>query len=123
MLASFRPCRIARTSREFKNNTCYFFPQLNSVQEAELERLEAARPRRPGSRERGPVLRMARLQPPPWVHAAFLLCCLGLGRAIEIPMDREFAQSSFIFLIWGSRVGGQGRVKTSFQRRFREGKQ
>ncbi|XP_019566985.2 neurofascin isoform X19 [Rhinolophus sinicus] len=61
--------------------------RLNSVQEAELERLEAARPRRPGSRERGPVLRMARLQPPPWVHAAFLLCCLGLGRAIEIPMD------------------------------------
>uniref|UniRef100_A0A671F5G7 Neurofascin n=2 Tax=Rhinolophus ferrumequinum TaxID=59479 RepID=A0A671F5G7_RHIFE len=30
---------------------------------------------------------MARLQPPPWVYAAFLLCFLGLGRAIEIPMD------------------------------------
>ncbi|XP_012513288.1 PREDICTED: neurofascin isoform X2 [Propithecus coquereli] len=26
-------------------------------------------------------------QPPPWVHAAFLLCLLGLGGAIEIPMD------------------------------------
>ncbi|XP_069911275.1 neurofascin isoform X18 [Oryctolagus cuniculus] len=30
---------------------------------------------------------MARPQPPPWVHAAFLLCVLGLGGAIEIPMD------------------------------------
>ncbi|XP_053771480.1 neurofascin isoform X2 [Desmodus rotundus] len=30
---------------------------------------------------------MARPQPPPWVHAAFLLCFLGLGGAIEIPMD------------------------------------
>ncbi|XP_032949236.1 neurofascin isoform X20 [Rhinolophus ferrumequinum] len=61
--------------------------RLNSVWEAKLERPEAARPRWPGSRERGPVLRMARLQPPPWVYAAFLLCFLGLGRAIEIPMD------------------------------------
>ncbi|KAM8819215.1 neurofascin isoform 4-T5 [Rhynchonycteris naso] len=30
---------------------------------------------------------MAGPQPPPWVHAAFLLCLLGIGRAIEIPMD------------------------------------
>ncbi|XP_062067264.1 neurofascin isoform X3 [Lepus europaeus] len=30
---------------------------------------------------------MARPQPPPWVHAAFVLCVLGLGGAIEIPMD------------------------------------
>ncbi|XP_032174099.1 neurofascin isoform X13 [Mustela erminea] len=60
---------------------------LSSVREAQLERLEAARPRRPGSRERGPVLRMARQQPPPWVHAAVLLCLLCLSGAIEIPMD------------------------------------
>uniref|UniRef100_A0A2I3TGK0 Neurofascin n=1 Tax=Pan troglodytes TaxID=9598 RepID=A0A2I3TGK0_PANTR len=32
---------------------------------------------------------MARQPPPPWVHAAFLLCLLSLGGAIEIPMDRE----------------------------------
>uniref|UniRef100_A0A452QSR5 Neurofascin n=1 Tax=Ursus americanus TaxID=9643 RepID=A0A452QSR5_URSAM len=62
---------------------------LSSVQEAQLERLEAARPRRPGSRERGPMLRMARQQPPPWVHAAVLFCLLSLSGAIEIPMDRE----------------------------------
>ncbi|XP_057171308.1 neurofascin isoform X1 [Ursus arctos] len=60
---------------------------LSSVQEAQLERLEAARPRRPGSRERGPMLRMARQQPPPWVHAAVLFCLLSLSGAIEIPMD------------------------------------
>ncbi|XP_045154122.1 neurofascin [Echinops telfairi] len=30
---------------------------------------------------------MARKQPPPWVHAAVLLWLLGLGGAIEIPMD------------------------------------
>ncbi|XP_059001855.1 neurofascin isoform X9 [Mustela lutreola] len=60
---------------------------LSSVREAQLERLEAARPRRPGSRERGPVLRMARQQPPPWVHAAVLFCLLCLSGAIEIPMD------------------------------------
>ncbi|CAK6439740.1 unnamed protein product [Pipistrellus nathusii] len=30
---------------------------------------------------------MAGPQPPPWVHAAVLLCLLGLGGAIEIPMD------------------------------------
>ncbi|XP_023614761.1 neurofascin [Myotis lucifugus] len=30
---------------------------------------------------------MARPQPPPWVHAAVLLCLLGLGGAIEIPKD------------------------------------
>ncbi|XP_037680879.1 neurofascin isoform X14 [Choloepus didactylus] len=61
--------------------------QLSSVREAELERLEAARPRGLGSREQGLVLRMAR-PPPPWLHAAFLLLwLLSLGRAIEIPMD------------------------------------
>uniref|UniRef100_G3UAZ9 Neurofascin n=1 Tax=Loxodonta africana TaxID=9785 RepID=G3UAZ9_LOXAF len=61
--------------------------KLSSVQEAKLERLEAARPRRLGSREPGLMLRMARQQPPPWVHAAFLLWLLSLGGAIEIPMD------------------------------------
>ncbi|KAM5239283.1 neurofascin isoform 7-T7 [Ctenodactylus gundi] len=30
---------------------------------------------------------MARQQPPPWVHAAFLLFLLSFGGAIEIPMD------------------------------------
>uniref|UniRef100_A0A2K5DUS7 Neurofascin n=2 Tax=Aotus nancymaae TaxID=37293 RepID=A0A2K5DUS7_AOTNA len=30
---------------------------------------------------------MARQPAPPWVHAAFLLCLLSLGGAIEIPMD------------------------------------
>ncbi|XP_027467372.1 neurofascin isoform X15 [Zalophus californianus] len=60
---------------------------LSSVREAQVERLEAARPRRPGCRERGPVLRMARQQPPPWVHTAILLCLLSLTGAIEIPMD------------------------------------
>ncbi|XP_048665538.1 neurofascin isoform X11 [Marmota marmota marmota] len=30
---------------------------------------------------------MARQQPPPWVHTAFLLFFLSLGGAIEIPMD------------------------------------
>ncbi|XP_066117699.1 neurofascin isoform X15 [Saccopteryx bilineata] len=30
---------------------------------------------------------MARPQPPPWGHTAFLLCLLGIGGAIEIPMD------------------------------------
>uniref|UniRef100_A0A8C9Q7Q3 Neurofascin n=1 Tax=Spermophilus dauricus TaxID=99837 RepID=A0A8C9Q7Q3_SPEDA len=30
---------------------------------------------------------MARQQPPPWVHATFLLFFLSLGGAIEIPMD------------------------------------
>ncbi|XP_035931805.1 neurofascin isoform X8 [Halichoerus grypus] len=60
---------------------------LSSVREAQVERLEAARPCRPGSRERGPVLRMARQQPPPWVHTAILLCLLSLTGAIEIPMD------------------------------------
>ncbi|XP_041630112.1 neurofascin isoform X24 [Vulpes vulpes] len=60
---------------------------LSSVQEAQLERLEAARPGRLGSGERGPVLRMARQPPPPSVHAAILLCLLSLSGAIEIPMD------------------------------------
>ncbi|XP_029086195.1 neurofascin isoform X2 [Monodon monoceros] len=30
---------------------------------------------------------MARQQPPPWVHTAFLFCLLSLTGAIEIPMD------------------------------------
>ncbi|XP_036871150.1 neurofascin isoform X9 [Manis javanica] len=60
---------------------------LSSVRKAQFERLEAARPRGPGSRERGPVLRMAGQQPPPWVLAALLLCLPSLGGAIEIPMD------------------------------------
>ncbi|XP_053461671.1 neurofascin isoform X7 [Nycticebus coucang] len=50
-------------------------------------RLEAGRPQRLGNGERGLALRMARQQPPAWVHAAFLLCLLSLGGAIEIPMD------------------------------------
>ncbi|XP_057364058.1 neurofascin isoform X7 [Manis pentadactyla] len=60
---------------------------LSSVQKAQFQRLEAARLRGPGSRERGPVLRMAGQQPPPGVLAALLLCLLSLGGAIEIPMD------------------------------------
>ncbi|XP_077013646.1 neurofascin isoform X3 [Tamandua tetradactyla] len=60
--------------------------KLSSVREAQLERLAAARPRGPGSREPGPRPTMAG-QPPPWLRAAFLLWLLGLGRAIEIPMD------------------------------------
>ncbi|KAL4693747.1 hypothetical protein H8959_013012, partial [Pygathrix nigripes] len=61
--------------------------RLSSVREAQLKRLEVTRPRVLGSRERGRVPRMARQPPPPWVHAAFLLCLLSLGGAIEIPMD------------------------------------
>ncbi|XP_004375301.1 neurofascin isoform X7 [Trichechus manatus latirostris] len=61
--------------------------KLSSVQKAQLERLEVARPRELGSREPGLMLRMARQQLPPWVHAAFLLWLLSLGGAIEIPMD------------------------------------
>nr|XP_034800630.1 neurofascin isoform X12 [Pan paniscus] len=64
-----------------------FRRELSSVQEAQLKRLEVTRPRVLGSRERGQVPRMARQPPPPWVHAAFLLCLLSLGGAIEIPMD------------------------------------
>ncbi|XP_020918910.1 neurofascin isoform X21 [Sus scrofa] len=60
---------------------------LSSVQKAQLQRLEAARPRGPGSGDRGPVPRMARQQPPPWVHAAILFSLLSLSTAIEIPMD------------------------------------
>ncbi|XP_058525054.1 neurofascin isoform X3 [Ochotona princeps] len=60
--------------------------KLSSVQEAQLEQLKAARARGLGHKERGLVLRMARLQPP-WVHTAFLLCIFGLVGAIEIPMD------------------------------------
>ncbi|XP_053461665.1 neurofascin isoform X1 [Nycticebus coucang] len=61
--------------------------ELSSVPEAQLMRLEAGRPQRLGNGERGLALRMARQQPPAWVHAAFLLCLLSLGGAIEIPMD------------------------------------
>ncbi|XP_058437885.1 neurofascin isoform X12 [Marmota monax] len=61
--------------------------ELSSAWEAHLEPLKAPRPQGLGSRERGLVLRMARQQPPPWVHAAFLLFFLSLGGAIEIPMD------------------------------------
>ncbi|XP_025235648.1 neurofascin isoform X1 [Theropithecus gelada] len=61
--------------------------RLSSVWEAQLKRLKVTRPRVLGSRERGRVPRMARQPPPPWVHAAFLLCLLSLGGAIEIPMD------------------------------------
>nr|XP_005540623.1 PREDICTED: neurofascin isoform X17 [Macaca fascicularis] len=61
--------------------------RLSSVREAQLKRLKVTRPRVLGSRERGRVPRMARQPPPPWVHAAFLLCLLSLGGAIEIPMD------------------------------------
>ncbi|XP_011507624.3 neurofascin isoform X13 [Homo sapiens] len=61
--------------------------KLSAVQEAQLKRLEVTRPRVLGSREQGQVPRMARQPPPPWVHAAFLLCLLSLGGAIEIPMD------------------------------------
>ncbi|XP_058396235.1 neurofascin isoform X5 [Diceros bicornis minor] len=60
---------------------------LSAIQEAQLQQLEAARPCGLGSRERGPVLRMAWQQLPPWVHAALLLCLLSLSGAIEIPMD------------------------------------
>lgn len=93
----------------------YFFPQLSSVWEAELERLEAARPRRPGSGELGPPLRMARPQAAPWVHAGFLLCLLGLGGAIEIPMDREFFYSPDLGQK-GWRAGdGRGELRPTFQ--------
>nr|XP_037841592.1 neurofascin isoform X5 [Chlorocebus sabaeus] len=61
--------------------------RLSSVREAQLKRLKVTRPRVLGSREQGRVPRMARQPPPPWVHAAFLLCLLSLGGAIEIPMD------------------------------------
>ncbi|XP_012314788.2 neurofascin isoform X5 [Aotus nancymaae] len=61
--------------------------KLSSVQEVQLKQLEVTRPRGLGNRERGQVPRMARQPAPPWVHAAFLLCLLSLGGAIEIPMD------------------------------------
>ncbi|XP_023557033.1 neurofascin isoform X15 [Octodon degus] len=61
--------------------------ELSSVPKAHVEQLEAARSRGLGSGEQGLVPRMARQQPPPWVHAAFLLLLLSLGGAIEIPMD------------------------------------
>ncbi|XP_055000384.1 neurofascin isoform X7 [Sorex araneus] len=61
---------------------------LTSVGKAEeLERLEAARPRGPGTRGPEQAPRMARQPPPPWLCAAGLLCLLSLGAAIEIPMD------------------------------------
>ncbi|XP_055437702.1 neurofascin [Bubalus kerabau] len=59
---------------------------LNSVREAQFQRLEAARPRGPGRGAQGLVLRMAG-QPPPWAYTAVLLCALSLSGAIEIPMD------------------------------------
>ncbi|XP_032144817.1 neurofascin isoform X27 [Sapajus apella] len=61
--------------------------KLSSVQEIQLKRFEVTRPRGLGNKERGRVPRMARQPAPPWVHAAFLFCLLGLGGAIEIPMD------------------------------------
>ncbi|XP_047376214.1 neurofascin isoform X11 [Sciurus carolinensis] len=61
--------------------------ELSSAWEVHLEPLEVTRSQGLGSRELGLVLRMARQQPPPWVHAAFLLFFLSLGGAIEIPMD------------------------------------
>uniref|UniRef100_A0A2K6ABQ4 Neurofascin n=1 Tax=Mandrillus leucophaeus TaxID=9568 RepID=A0A2K6ABQ4_MANLE len=42
---------------------------------------------------------MARQPPPPWVHAAFLLCLLSLGGAIEIPMDFHWTRNSRFFNI------------------------
>ena len=94
---------------------------------SQLELLEAARPRGPGSRERGPVLRMARQQqPPPWVHTAFLLCLLSLSGAIEIPMDRESCPILFDSPDLGQRswegMGGRRGVKTNFGRGWGEGK-
>lgn len=97
----------------------YFFPQLSSVQEAQLEQLEAARPRRPGSRERGPVLRMARQQPPPWIHAAVLFCLLSLSGAIEIPMDRESRSILFFDSAdMGPRSWRGGMVRGEFRPAF-----
>ncbi|XP_002760748.4 neurofascin isoform X36 [Callithrix jacchus] len=61
--------------------------KLSSVQKVQLKRLKVTRPRGLGNREWGRVPRMARQPAPPWVHAAFLLCLLSLGGAIEIPMD------------------------------------
>lgn len=101
----------------------YFFPQLNSVREAQFQRLEAERPRRPGCGVRGPVLRMAG-QPPPWAYTAILLCALSLGRAIEIPMDRE-SPVRLESADGGRGVGGRGgagRVRT-LQRRQGQQKQ
>uniref|UniRef100_A0ABI7YDU5 Neurofascin n=2 Tax=Felis catus TaxID=9685 RepID=A0ABI7YDU5_FELCA len=84
----FLPAVGWKTASGFARRRLNEAETLNSVREAQLELLEAARPRGPGSRERGPVLRMARQQqPPPWVHTAFLLCLLSLSGAIEIPMD------------------------------------
>ncbi|KAG8518077.1 Neurofascin, partial [Galemys pyrenaicus] len=60
---------------------------LSSARSAQGAQWEATGLRGPGSREQGPVLRMARPPPPPWVYAALLLCLLRLGTAIEIPMD------------------------------------
>ncbi|XP_031238226.1 neurofascin isoform X2 [Mastomys coucha] len=61
--------------------------KLSPVWKAHIERHKASRARGPGSGEQGLVLRMARQQAPPWVHVALILFLLGLGGAIEIPMD------------------------------------
>lgn len=93
----------------------YFFPQLSSVRKAKLELLEAARPRRPGRGELGPPLRMARPQLAPWVHTGFLLCLLGLGGAIEIPMDREFFYSPDLGQKDWREGDGRGELRPTFQ--------
>ena len=112
------PVEVLEQTTSLRNNSLVIFLSTAELcPEAELEQLGAARPRRPGNGERCPALRMARPQPPPWVHAAFLLCFLGLGGAIEIPMDREF------FSFFYSPDLGQRTVKTNFQRMLGEGKQ
>lgn len=86
-----------------------------------MEQLEAARPRRPGSGERGPVLRMARQPPPPSVHAAILLCLLSLSGAIEIPMDRESCSISFFDSPdLGQRSWREGMVRGKLRPAFEE---
>ncbi|XP_012314798.1 neurofascin isoform X14 [Aotus nancymaae] len=87
--------RISHPPRKQSLESSYIFytlsqggwEMLSSVQEVQLKQLEVTRPRGLGNRERGQVPRMARQPAPPWVHAAFLLCLLSLGGAIEIPMD------------------------------------
>ncbi|XP_063096135.1 neurofascin isoform X18 [Cavia porcellus] len=85
LLCSARCCRAAPGATRRRLNEA---EELSSVPKAHVEQLEAARARGLGSRERGAVPRMARQQPPPWLHTAFLLLLLlSLGSAIEIPMD------------------------------------
>ncbi|XP_032144815.1 neurofascin isoform X25 [Sapajus apella] len=87
--------RISHPPRKQSLESSYIFytlsqggwEMLSSVQEIQLKRFEVTRPRGLGNKERGRVPRMARQPAPPWVHAAFLFCLLGLGGAIEIPMD------------------------------------